>query len=732
MPKSLNTRTFTRKWTLLLLGIAIAFSYAAASTASAAAAVEYNPFAIKVVDRETGKGIPLVEVSTVNEVKYVTDSAGYVAFFEPGLMNEDVWFELESHGYSHTYDSFGAKGTTVKAVPGGEVTLYMDRVNIAERLYRVTGQGIYKDSVILGKPVPIENPLLAPGKVMGQDTVQTIEYNGKLYWFWGDTNKPNHALGNFRTTGATSELPGEGGLDPDAGVNLTYFTDGEGTTKKLVPQNPGDGNLFWVSGLMTTEDANGNEKMLVKYSNLHGLDNELASGILIWNDENEEFSDRIPFDMNQRWKHPDGQSTLYVDNGVEYWLFNQPWPVKRVKNTYEDITNMNSYESFTPLKPGTPYNGASTELNRDGNGNLIWEWRKDTPAITQQQEAALIGFGKMTANEARFQLKGVDTGEVVMNHTGSVKWNEYRQVWTNIIEQKEGATSLLGEIWYAEASSPTGPWKLAKKIITHNKTDFYNIARHSYFDKDNGREIYFEGTYVAMFGNVGNPTPYYDYNQIMYKLDLGDARLDSVKIDSEQEPGGDEPAASVAGPATVNAGLSFDAQYKVDGVQQNVFAQDLKFSYDTTKLEYVSAAASDEDVAIVEEQEEAPGQLRFILVNLDGNANRDTLKLQFKAIATGQTVTTSIALSEATLADENGDEFTLQGTSYNVQIAGQQGSGDLNNDQKVSVGDLAVAASAYGKNSSSPDWEQVKKADLNNDGKIDIEDLAALARRIFA
>lgn len=732
MLKEWKVSAYLRTLWMLLFVIALVFSYTAwSASASAAVGIEYNPFKIRVVDAETGRGIPLVEVSTVNEVVYVTDSAGYVAFFEPGLMGEDVWFELESHGYTHHYESFGAKGTTVKVTPGGSVTFEMERINVAERLYRVTGQGIYKDSVILGEPVPIHDPLLGAGKVMGQDTVQTIEYNGKLYWFWGDTDKPNHALGNFRTTGATSELPGEGGLDPDAGVNLTYFTDDEGTTKKLVPQHEGDGNLFWVSGPMTTKDANGQEKLLIKYSNLHGLDNEVASGILIWNDENEEFSDRIPFDMNQRWKHPDGQSTLYVDNGVEYWLFNQPWPVKRVKNTYEDMTNMNSYESFTPLAPGTQYNGASTELNRDGDGNLVWEWRKDTPAITQQQEAELIGFGKMTADEARFQLKGVDTGETVLNHTGSVKWNEYRQVWTNIIEQREGSTSLLGEIWYAEAPSPTGPWKLAKKIITHDGTDFYNVARHSYFDKDNGRVIYFEGTYVAMFGNVGNPTPYYDYNQIMYKLDLSDPRLASVQLDPNEEPGGEEPAAILTGPAAVNAGQSFDAVYKVDGVEHNVFAQDVTFTYDPAKLEYVSATPSDDDVAIVEEDEAAPGQLRFIIVNLDGNANRDTLKLQFKALATGETVTTSVALTGATLADENGNEFELQGATYNVRIDNPQGSGDLNHDERISVGDLAVAASAYGKNASSPDWEQVKKADLNNDGKVDILDLAELARQIF-
>lgn len=496
--------------------------------------IEYKPFKIKVIDSETGRGIPLVEVKTVNDIPYITDSAGYVAFFEPGLMNQDVWFTFESHGYNFTQESFGAKGISIPVTPGGEAQIEMDRENIAERLYRITGQGIYRDSVLLGLDTPITEPLLN-GKVMGQDTVQTIEYNGKLYWFWGDTDKPNHPLGNFRTTGATSELPEKGGLDPDKGVDLTYFVDEEGYTKKMVPERPGDPNLFWVSGLMTTDDEKGEEKLLVTYSALRGLDEEVASGILIWNDEDEQFSERVEFDMDQRWKHPDGQTTLYEEEGIEYWLFNEPWPVKRVRNEFEAIKDMNSYESFTPLKPGTKYNGEETELNRDHSGELVWKWRADTPAISQEEEAKLVEFDLMKKEESRFQLESVDTGEKVINHTGSAKWNEYRQTWNNVIEQREGS-SFMGEIWYAEAPNPTGPWTLAKKIITHNQHDFYNIARHTYFDKEDGREIYFEGTYVAMFG-AEIPTPLYDYNQMMYKLDLSDGRLDSIKIEANPELG---------------------------------------------------------------------------------------------------------------------------------------------------------------------------------------------------
>ena len=70
----------------------------------------------------------------------------------------------------------------------GEVaTLKIRRVNIAERLYRVTGEGIYLDSVLLGRKPPIEKPLL-DAQVVGQDSVQSVVYHGKAHFFWGDTN----------------------------------------------------------------------------------------------------------------------------------------------------------------------------------------------------------------------------------------------------------------------------------------------------------------------------------------------------------------------------------------------------------------------------------------------------------------------------------------------------------------------------------------------------------------
>ena len=80
-------------------------------------------------------------------------------------------------------------------------------------------------------------------------------------------------------------------------------------------------------------------------------------------------------------------------------------------------------------------------------------------------------------------------------------------------------------MWYAEADAPVGPWGAAVKVVTHDRYSFYNPKQHPMFDKDGGRIIFFEGTYTHTFSGNPDATPRYDYNQIMYRLDLSDPRL---------------------------------------------------------------------------------------------------------------------------------------------------------------------------------------------------------------
>ena len=57
-----------------------------------AATARPRVFRIHVVEEGTGRGVPLVELRTVNQIRYITDSNGIVAFDEPGLFNRKVYF----------------------------------------------------------------------------------------------------------------------------------------------------------------------------------------------------------------------------------------------------------------------------------------------------------------------------------------------------------------------------------------------------------------------------------------------------------------------------------------------------------------------------------------------------------------------------------------------------------------------------------------------------------------
>jgi hypothetical protein len=154
-----------------------------------------------------------------------------------------------------------------------------------------------------------------------------------------------------------------------------------------------------------------------------------------------------------------------------------------------------------------------------------YQWQREVPPTAQSDERKLIEKGELAKEKARYQLVDAESEQRVDLHHSSIAWNEHRKKWILLGLQYGAKESLLGEVWYAEAESPAGPWRKAIKIATHPHYSFYNPRQHTFMDREGGRFIYFEGTYTRTFS--GNPvaTPRYDYNQLMYRLDLSDARL---------------------------------------------------------------------------------------------------------------------------------------------------------------------------------------------------------------
>ena len=487
--------------------------------AAASAAARGGPeFLIKVIDEDTRRGVPLVELKTVGDVRYYTDSNGIVAFHESGLMSQKVFFHVKSHGYEFRKDGFGYRGKALDVIPGGSATLEIKRLNIAERLYRVTGGGIYRDSVLVGEPVPIKEPTL-DGKVVGSDSVVSAVYRGKIHWFWGDTNRPRYPLGNFDVSGATSLLPGQGGLDPELGVDLQYFVDDAKFARKMAPI--GGKGPTWIDGLVTLSDPSGQERLFAGYVKIEGFLKVYERGLVEFDGSRSEFEKVKVFPLDAPL-HPHGHPVKHVESGVEHVYFANPYPLVRVRADPRSLEDLSQYEAYTCLKEGTRVDDLQVE--RNGDGSVRYAWKRGTPPVRAKDQKTLINKGKLKREEALLQLQDVETGKPVTAHAGSVYWNEYRGRWVMIAEEF-GGTSFLGEIWYAEAETLLGPWRSARKVVTHEKYSFYNPKQHPEFQKDGGRIIFFEGTYSTFLAGTEVATPRYNYNQIMYRLDLSDKRL---------------------------------------------------------------------------------------------------------------------------------------------------------------------------------------------------------------
>jgi hypothetical protein len=299
-------------------------------------------------------------------------------------------------------------------------------------------------------------------------------------------------------------------------VDLRYFVDDEGFSRKMCPiQGPGP---VWLGGLMVVRH-DGHERMVCHYARMQDLGTMHEHGIAIWNDEREIFEKvrQLPLDVRL---YPQGHPVQ--DAG--WFHFPNPYPAVRVRARLEDILDPERYEAFTCLRAGSGWSGTNPLLERDARGKLVWGWKGNTGQVTPARWNELVHRKLVDPAEGWMNLFDAETGTAVEAHGGSVAWNEHRQRWVMIALQVRGR-SMLGEVWYAEAETLLGPWERACRVVTHDDYSFYNVKQHPCFAQGGGRWIYFEGTYTTAFSGNTKPTPRYDYNQVMYRLDLDDPRL---------------------------------------------------------------------------------------------------------------------------------------------------------------------------------------------------------------
>lgn len=497
----------------------VAWSFASWLATPTAWADTNSDFAeILVVDAETGRGVPLVELETVNALRYVTDNAGRIALQEPDLLGREVFFTVRGHGYEVAKDGFGFQGVRVTPRIGQPVEIKVSRNMLAERLCRLTGEGRYRDSLLLGHAVPAE---LAEwnGRVAGQDSIQAVVHRGQVHCFWGDTLRIDYPLGIFRTAGAVLPLPNtlDPRSDPAGGLPYRYFVDSKtGFARNMMPLAERPEGVIWIFGVCVVPDSGGTSRLIGHYSRRKGLADEIEHGIALFDDDRAIFEPVKVLPLQERWRFPNSNPLRHREGESEWLYFGAPQPNVRVRATLEDVLNPQAYEALSCTNSDAP-----DRPHLDSEGTPVWSWQSNLPPVDSKTEQRWVKEGQLRADGCRFlPANSQRPAERVALHNGSVRWNAYRRRWVMVACQIGGEASHLGEVWYAESDHPSGPFPVATKILSHNRQTFYNVVHHDFLDRDGGRVIHFEGTYTHEFSGNPDKTPRYNYNQILYRLDL--------------------------------------------------------------------------------------------------------------------------------------------------------------------------------------------------------------------
>jgi hypothetical protein len=439
---------------------------------AAVSLVAAEPCRIEVTEKGSGWPVPLVELRTTHNFRLVTDNAGVIAFDLPELMGRETWFDVIGQGYDVPKDGFGYHGVRLKPEPGRTLKVEVTRTILARRLGRLTGGGLFAESQKLGR----DSDWPESG-VLGCDSVQNAVHRGRLFWLWGDTTLARYPLGIFDATSATTPIRPLPSFEPPLRLKFEYFTD-DRHAPRGVAKMPGSGPT-WVTGYASLTNKAGTTQLVAAYVKIKPPMDAYEWGLCVWNDATANFEQ-----LRVIWKQtdqapkpppvPEGHPVIWTDEQGRGWvLFGNPFPTLRCPATVEAWQDSSTWE---PMKP--------------------------------QATLACVG-----------------DGPPVKPHSGSIAWNPWRKRWVTVFMQAFGKPSAFGELWYAEAPAPTGPWGPAIKILSHDNYTFYNPRLHPEFTTPDSPLLIFEGTYTMQFADKPAPTPRYDYNQILYRLDLDDPRL---------------------------------------------------------------------------------------------------------------------------------------------------------------------------------------------------------------
>jgi len=455
---------------------------------------------IDVVDDKTGHGVPLVMLTTNFYTRYFSDSAGRVAI-ENDLENQNVWFSVLTDGYDLNvertkgavqYGSPYDAGIVVNLTNDEEHVVYMKRNQIARRAYRLTGQGLYRDSVLTNASIPDSarnRAMIDPlSGVTGQDTLQVVNYQNAVWYFFGDTVCPRSARQNncdstgMYTVGAVSSTIEKARTDPPT---FEYIAVG-GSPTPIAPLYPLEQNT-WTAAMFTSSDEKDMYAAYFKNPGDGASPSEARQGMMIWN------------------------GTQMVELGNE-------WP----RDTTLSLNGAHTIQVLSPKDMASGMNDFAWFVN----GAVSSRVRR-----TRNDVANYSAFEKL------------DPPKSPSYSCNTVNWNTYAQKYLCLGDNKVGNNESFGgtvPLTIAWSDSLLGPYVNATVILDHGRTGMscYNGLHLPHMDQD--QFVTVACTFTAMWSNTNRTpnlwstclfgqnshqgcarvVPRYEYNNIVSKVDL--------------------------------------------------------------------------------------------------------------------------------------------------------------------------------------------------------------------
>ena len=469
-------------------------------------------FLLKFVDAKTRRPIPLVDAELFNALRLCSDNLGHIAILEPDLAGRQVRMLIRGHGYRYPQlDFFGERAISLTVNPGTLTEIELERTVAAERLYRITGSGRFRDSILAGLT---DRPDVLPGRVTGLDSAIPVVWQNRLFCFYGDT------LGTDRLnlSGSGAEVTAGTGV-PEKSLPVNFFCDLDGFASRMIElPEPG---FIWIETVLPVM-AGKRELLVARYVKHKTLEEAVETGFALFNPLQKKFMPVKKFKSARHHKSAHAVKVI-IDNRPAWCV--QPW--EKTGSNLKDFINPQSYAFYTCLEPLAPeedaqaleLEGKKFKIKRNAVGKPMFSWVSNGTPFTPANQKRLLEAGLIRPNERWLELTEIGTGKKIADFSGSISWNNYRNRWIMICQGQ------VGEIWFSEADTFTGPWVYARRIVEHDGYNFYNPVQHGWFDAEQGRIIYFEGTYTSFFTRDEYKTPRADYNQVMYRLDLADASL---------------------------------------------------------------------------------------------------------------------------------------------------------------------------------------------------------------